>query len=108
MLGYAARHGRLLLVLGLIGGFTLPGLAQAMKPALPAMVAGLIFISALRIGWRAAVGNVAEAGDSLRRVLILQIAVPLGVLGVLSFVSIPAAVLIDTNDKTPSTPKDRR
>ena len=94
MLGYAARHGRLLLVLGLIGGFTLPGLAQAMKPALPAMVAGLIFISALRIGWRAAVGNVAEAGDSLRRVLILQIAVPLGVLGVLSFVSIPAAVLI--------------
>lgn len=73
----AARHGRLLLVLGLIAGFALPGLATAMKPALPAMVAFLVFVSALRIGARAAVGNLRQAGDSLRLVLGLQLAAPL-------------------------------
>mgnify|MGYP006956414298 CR=1 FL=1 len=74
---FIARHGRAALVLGLIAGFALPGLAGAMKPALPAMVAGLVFISALRIGLRAAVGNLKDARESLGLVLILQLLLPL-------------------------------
>ena len=77
VLRLAARHGRLLLVAGLVAGFTLPGLAATLKPWLPPMVAGLVFISALRIGLRAAVGNLAQARGSLGVVLALQLGVPL-------------------------------
>jgi len=77
LLRIISRHGRICLVTGLIAGFTLPGLAALMKPALPAMVAGLVFISALRIGARAAVGNLRDARTSLSVVLTLQLLVPL-------------------------------
>ena len=76
-LRFAARHGRACLVLGLVAGFALPDLAQALKPALPPMVAALVFLSALRIGARAAIGNLAEARGNLGLVLALQGAVPL-------------------------------
>ena len=85
LLRLAAHHGRLLLVLGLVGGFTLPGLAAAMKPALPAMVAGLVFVSALRIGARAAIGNLKDARASLSVVLVLQLAIPLFLTAILAF-----------------------
>lgn len=80
----AARHGRALLVLGLIAGFALPGLAAALKPALPPMVAALVFISALRIGMRAALGNLRQARTSLGLVLTLQLGVPLALIGLLA------------------------
>ncbi len=80
----AARHGRLLLVLGLVAGFTLPGLAAALKPWLPPMVAGLVFISALRIGLRAAMGNLAQARGTLRHVATLQLGVPLALIALLA------------------------
>ena len=47
-LEWVARHGRWGLVLGLIAGLTLPTLAAAMRPWLPQMVAGLLFLTALR------------------------------------------------------------
>ncbi len=80
LLRLAARHGRLLLVLGLLAGFALPDLAAVLKPWLPQMVAGLVFVSALRIGLRAALGNLAEARAALGAVLALQLAVPLGLI----------------------------
>ncbi len=67
-----------------MGGFALPGVAAALRPALPWLVTGLIFVSALRIGLRAAAGNLAEALPSLRAVLILQLALPLAGIGVLA------------------------
>ncbi|MDJ0824204.1 MAG: hypothetical protein QNJ16_01750, partial [Rhodobacter sp.] len=84
LLRLAARHGRLLLVLGLVGGFGLPGLAQAMKPALPAMVALLVFLSALRIGLRAAVGSLRETQGALKVALALQLGVPLVLIAALA------------------------
>ena len=93
----AARHGRLLLVLGLLAGFTLPDLAAAMKPALPAMVAFLVFISALRIGARAALGNLQQARGSLGLAVILQLAVPLVLIGALTLAgwqNTPAALAL--------------
>lgn len=77
LLRLAARHGRVLLVLGLLAGLLLPRLAADLKPWLPAMVAGLVFVSALRIGLRAAMGNLAQARGSLNAVLALQLGVPL-------------------------------
>lgn len=74
----AARHGRIILVLGLIGGVMLPGLAQAMKPWLPAMVAALLFLAALRIGPRQAFGGLTDLRTSSGLILIFQIAIPLG------------------------------
>ncbi|MCG6904667.1 MAG: hypothetical protein LJE68_18500 [Rhodobacter sp.] len=79
-----ARHGRAALVTGLIAGFALPGLAAMLKPALPAMVAGLVFISALRIGLRAALGSLAQARANLWLVLTLQLGVPLMLVAILA------------------------
>jgi ACR3 family arsenite transporter len=77
-----ARHGRLLLVAGLVAGVALPGLAAAMKPALPEMVAALLFLAALRIGPRAAIGAVTNLPRVLAAILVLQLALPLLGLGV--------------------------
>ena len=94
ILRFVARHGRVSLILGLIGGFALPGVALAMKPALPFMVAFLVFVSALRIGARAALGNLRQAGGNLGLVLVLQLAMPLAALGLLSLISAPLAVTL--------------
>jgi len=76
VLRLAAHHGRSLLVVGLTAGFALPDLAAGLKPALPAIVVFLVFISAIRIGADAAPGNLRDARQDLVRVLALQLAVP--------------------------------
>ncbi|TCP44223.1 hypothetical protein [Rhodovulum marinum] len=81
VLGAAARHGRLLLVAGLLTGFLFPALAQAMRPWLPELVAGLMFVAALRIGPRQALGAVRELPAVVGLVLIYQLALPLAVAG---------------------------
>jgi len=104
-LRYAARHGRALLVLGLIAGFTLPGLAAAMKPALPVMVAFLVFVSALRIGARAAVGNLQQARGSLWLVVGMQFGVPMAlviVAAMTGWLSSPVALAIILAMSAPS------
>lgn len=72
-----ARHGRWALILGLAAGLGLPGLAAALRPWLPHLVALLLFLTALRIGPRAALGRLAEARQTLGLVLLLQLALPL-------------------------------
>lgn len=78
-----ARHGRWALVLGLACGLGLPGLAAQLKPWLPHLVALLLYLTALRIGPRAALGRLAEARRTLALVLLLQLALPLAALAVL-------------------------
>lgn len=73
----AARHSRVLLVLGLVAGFALPGVAAAIKPYLPGLVAFLIFLSALRIGARDTLGSLSQARAALGWVIVLQLGVPL-------------------------------
>ncbi len=79
----AARHGRWLLVGGLVAGLALPGLALWLRPWLPHLVAGLLFTAALRIGPRAAMGGVSDIGHTLRTVAIYQLAAPLVALTIL-------------------------
>jgi hypothetical protein len=75
-LGYAARQGRIILVLGLVAGILLPGLATTMKAWLPEMVAGTLFVAALRVGPRQAVGALGDLGKSVTLCAILQVAMP--------------------------------
>ena len=49
MLAAAAGAGRLLLVLGLVAGIALPQVGLALRPYLAPMVAGLLFLAALRV-----------------------------------------------------------
>ncbi|OAN79554.1 hypothetical protein A8B78_12570 [Jannaschia sp. EhC01] len=77
VLAFCARHGRWGLVVGLVAGLALPGLAQAMRPWLPHMVAGLLFITAFRVGYRGSVGQLRAAPRVLAEVLVLQLLLPL-------------------------------
>lgn len=72
-----ANHARALLILGLLAGVGLPGLAAAMAPYLPQMVAVLLVITAFRIGRRAAFGALKDLRWSLPAVIVLQVGLPL-------------------------------
>lgn len=74
---FIARHARLCLVLGLVAGIFLQDLAEAMKPHLPPMVALLLFLSAVRIGPKAALGGLGDLRRTLISVLLLQLGLPL-------------------------------
>ncbi|WP_296765628.1 hypothetical protein [Sediminimonas sp.] len=81
---WTARHGRLALVAGLLAGLALPGLAQVLRDWLAPMVALLLFLTALRIGARAATGSLAQARGALGASLVLQLGLPLAAAGVLA------------------------
>ena len=76
LLSLAARHGRLLLVLGLLAGIVWPGLALALKPWIGEMIAALLFLAALRVGPRQALGASRDIGFSLATVLMFQVLFP--------------------------------
>lgn len=82
-LGYVARQGRIILVLGLVAGILLPGLATTMKAWLPELVAGTLFVAALRVGPRQAVGALGDLGKSVALCAVLQVAMP--VVAILAF-----------------------
>lgn len=78
----AARRARLILVLGLVVGIFVPGMAGAVKPWIQEMIAALLFLAALRIGPRQILGVARDLGHSLAGVVVLQLALPLALLGV--------------------------
>lgn len=80
VLGWAARNGRICLVTGLAAGIALPGLAAWLRPFLPHFVAALLFVSALRIGPRAALGSLVDARDAVGLILVYQVALPISAL----------------------------
>ena len=77
-----ARHGRLVMVIGLILGVAIPGLSAALRPWLPHLVALMLFVTAFRIGPRAALGSWRDLGGSVGLALIFQVAMPLAGLAV--------------------------
>lgn len=97
LLSLVARHGRAAMVLGLLAGFALPQLAASLKPWLPEMVAGLLFLTAFRIGAPRAVGGLRDGISSLKAVVVLQMALPLLALACfygLGLLATPLAVAI--------------
>lgn len=72
-----ARHGRLLLVAGLVAGITLPALAVQLRPWLQELVALLMFLAALRIGPKNAIGALKDIPTVSAFTLIYQVLLPL-------------------------------
>ena len=77
LLAIAARHGRLMLIAGLVAGIALPGIALAMRPWLQELVAALLFVAALRIGPRQALGAVRDLPAITLVALTYQLVLPL-------------------------------
>lgn len=97
ILWLASIHARACLIIGLIAGLALPRLAASLVPWLPHMVALLLLVTALRIGHRAAMGAISDLRWGLSAVAILQMGVPLGLLGALTLAGLnntPAALAI--------------
>lgn len=78
MLAGLARYGRLLLVAGLLVGASMPGLALTVRAWLPELVALLLFVAALRIGPRQALGLPGDMRTTLLLVVLFQVALPVG------------------------------
>lgn len=105
LLVLAARHGRLLLVAGLVAGLVLQDLAQLMRAWLPVMVAGLIFIAAFRIGHRQAATSLGELPRLVGAVMAFQVAIP--VIVALAFLALgmggtPLAIALTLMTAAPS------
>lgn len=105
LLWAASRHSRACLVLGLAAGLLLPGLAAALAPWLPLMVAGLLVTTSLRIGHRQALGALGDLRWGLGAVLVLQLLLPLSLLALLSLVGLadrPEALAIVLTASAPA------
>lgn len=75
-LHFFARHGRYVLVSGLVVGVAFPALAALLRPLIPEMVAIMLFVAALRIGPAQAFGRVGEIRASLGMVGLYQVLLP--------------------------------
>lgn len=83
LLGWFAGRGPWVLVAGILAGAFLPGVAQILRPFIPEMVAGLLFLAALRIGPRR-MGEATGAIPGLIGILLVaQLALPLIVIALL-------------------------
>tara|TARA_B100001093_G_C26755783_1_gene983299 strand:+ start:216 stop:1172 length:957 start_codon:yes stop_codon:yes gene_type:complete len=87
-LAILARHGRYVLVAGLVLGFILPGLAQHLRIYLPQMIIFLLFITAFRIGPVAAVAGIREGFGVLKVAVFLQLTLPLVAMAIMILLGI--------------------
>ncbi|MFG6518044.1 hypothetical protein ACGYLX_11345 [Sulfitobacter sp. 1A13496] len=97
MLRLASRHARACLIVGLLSGLALPGVAAVLADWLPQLVAALLTITALRIGHRAALGAVRDLIWALASVLALQTLLPMLLFGVFVLAGLgqtPAALAV--------------
>ncbi|MFZ2101431.1 MAG: hypothetical protein WAU86_12790 [Oricola sp.] len=83
-LALAARHGKLLLIAGLVAGIALPGVAHFLKGWLQEMVAGLLFLAALRIGPRRAFGETRDLPVVTGLVAVFQLILPVIAIGIMA------------------------
>ncbi|UWQ13042.1 hypothetical protein K3556_08640 [Aliiroseovarius sp. M344] len=76
-LGFIARYGRFVLVLGLVAGLVLPGVASALRPWLSELVLLLLFLTAFRVGLPSALDGLSRTRNTLGVVLVYQLVLPL-------------------------------
>ncbi|GGG73938.1 hypothetical protein GCM10011415_22920 [Salipiger pallidus] len=96
-LAFCARNGRWLLVAGLPVAIAIPPLAIAIRPLLPELVALMLFLAALRIGPRRAVGALHELRGTALLALCFQVAMPLTMLALFALAGVethPAALAL--------------
>ena len=80
-LQFIAAHGRWCLVLSLLVGLTFQDVANILRPWLPHLIATVLFLAALRIGPKAALGGLKNPIGTLRTVLFYQLLLPLIAVG---------------------------
>ncbi|MEM9731877.1 MAG: hypothetical protein AAF903_00165 [Pseudomonadota bacterium] len=73
---FFARHGRAVLIAGLVVGIAVPPLAMAMKTYLPELIGFLLFVTALRIDPVAALSKGAGLGRTAGIVVLYQLFIP--------------------------------
>lgn len=99
-LHWSAQQGRLLLIAGLVAGISLPALAMQLRPWLQELVALLMFLAALRIGPKNAIGALSDIPKFSLVSLIYQVVLPLifivifSVLGMLNTLLATAIILM--------------
>lgn len=76
-LAAAARRGQWLLIIGLVFGVFAPALARVIAPWIGTMIASILFLAALRLGPRQALGVRRDFGQALLGVAIFQLVLPL-------------------------------
>lgn len=76
-LGLFARHGRFVLVAGLVAGLALPDVAMELRPWLGELVLLLLFLNAFRVGFPETKRGLGHARRTLGIVLVYQLALPL-------------------------------
>ncbi len=90
----ASRHSTSLLVLGICAGVTLPDAASALRPLLPACIAGLLVVSMVRIPWPVLRRELLRPILPLALTAWLLVGCPLLVWAVLVLVPLPAPLLV--------------
>ncbi|MFP4570813.1 hypothetical protein [Rhodosalinus sp.] len=76
LLALAARHGRWLLIAGLVTGIALPGLAEGMAAVIVPFLFVMLCVAALREGPRAALPGPSQLPRAMAAALILQGVLP--------------------------------
>ncbi|MEL7262744.1 MAG: hypothetical protein AAGK69_15270 [Pseudomonadota bacterium] len=83
-LAWIGRQGRYCLIVGLCLGLLAPGLAEMLRPWIGTLVALLLCVTGIRVGAREALGVRGDLAPTLARVAVLQVALPLTVIGALT------------------------
>ena len=83
LLGWFAGRGPWVLVAGILAGAFLPSVARVLQPFVPEMVAGLLFLAALRIGPKRMVEASGAVPGLIGILLVAQLALPLVIIAVL-------------------------
>lgn len=78
---FLARHGRLLLIAGLIAGAAFPALALWFRPLIAPLIVGLLFLAVLRLGPQGLVAGMRGLHRAALLALLLQMALPLAAAG---------------------------
>lgn len=73
---FLSRHGKLVLIAGLVAGAGLPDLAQALRPLIAPMIVSLLFLAVLRLGPEGLRAGMKGMHRAAGLALILQLALP--------------------------------
>lgn len=74
---WLGRRGQSCLIAGLAVGLFVPELAALLRPWVGTLIAVLLFVTAIRVGARRALGSIGDLRASLVRIVILQTGLPL-------------------------------
>ena len=78
---FLARHGRLLLIAGLVAGAASPSLAQMFRSLIAPLIIGLLFLAVLRLGPDGLIAGMRGLHRAALLAFLLQMALPLAAAG---------------------------